>query len=701
MAENAPTGNLSFVSGSTAEGQTYARHLANQNIQDIDVLIHAGQVKSSENIIQTGVPGFVRIRFDDQIQPTGSTEFFTQTDINGIVCVNGYRLKEEHCGGETTIGAPLSYVKRSGQTSADSSGAAAAQSITYQSIDLSQQLYDALQTIENQSINQFNPDLIADSYHRFCVGVEQAITNYALPLMQTVATQMMVEGQIFKDLFTLAGPAYGYRLPQVTFVRLRAVLDFYDKYTHVGNPNEIKNIVEYFQSCAPVDVDLVPSLQLKFWPDDVQPFLKRIAKHRPEISELILKTSSMHVIAKWSGKTPAQDQDLEFRYSFSAIELILAQHRSVEEQILNGIARSIYYKYLKGQRTETQNVIPSYFIKTTVLWMCETMNLKGDQPEDLARKWLEYAMKKLEEHQCSHYIIPDINILEPFQPDAMAKAREILSRVNINDIHRIEMFSASKQEFYRNQYQRDFAYYFSQLKISDICNVLRDYREFKRTWIIGDSNIVIPQDDELDLSEALSIFNTLRSLDGDRRNLQTFRRLFLTEKPSRPPIWGETISNETAASFVECLVSIGVILTHMNKHVCTDTELKSQRPSHLVEDLQNYQNVLGQYLNPRTLFSSLQSTYSYWYNQSVDAFERRGVIDHHPHGPKLNFDQSVPDDREFSRFILQLCQTTTNQDLTIRQAYQEQSLEQMTEDEQLALAIQNSLDDISLSSTHQ
>ncbi|CAF5097417.1 unnamed protein product, partial [Rotaria sp. Silwood1] len=148
-----------------------------------------------------------------------------------------------------------------------------------------------------------------------------------------------INEQTFRDLFTLVGSAYDHSLPQVTLVRIKALLDFYDKYAYIGNPKNITDMADYFQSCAPTDVDLVPSLQLKFWPTDIQPFLERIKNNRPLLYRLILDKASMHVIPKWSTKTPRCDRELEFRYSFSAIELILAQQRSNQERVLNGIAR--------------------------------------------------------------------------------------------------------------------------------------------------------------------------------------------------------------------------------------------------------------------------------------------------------------------------------------------------------------------------
>jgi hypothetical protein len=216
----------------------------------------------------------------------------------------------------------------------------------------------------------------------------------------------------------------------------------------VGNPNAITDMADYFKSCAPVDADFVSALQLKFWPDDIQPFLDRIKRNRPKIYELIIQQTSMHVIQKWSTKTEECDRELEFRYSFSAVELFLAQKRSHNEQVLNGIARSIYYKFLKDQRTSNQNVIPSYFIKTTILWMCETMDLNDDSPKILAEKWLKYAIDLLNKGDCPHYFIKNLNILEPFAKNSLDKAREILLNVQVDDIHQIQMFIASRQQFY-------------------------------------------------------------------------------------------------------------------------------------------------------------------------------------------------------------------------------------------------------------
>ncbi|CAF1691682.1 unnamed protein product, partial [Adineta ricciae] len=84
------------------------------------------------------------------------------------------------------------------------------------------------------------------------------------------------------------------------------------------------------------EIDLVPSLKLEFWPSDMQWFLNRLKRNRPLLFEKI-ESLHMHIVSKWSGKTTNKQtrKTLQFRYSYSLIEIKLAEQRSFIEQILN------------------------------------------------------------------------------------------------------------------------------------------------------------------------------------------------------------------------------------------------------------------------------------------------------------------------------------------------------------------------------
>ncbi|CAF1075683.1 unnamed protein product [Didymodactylos carnosus] len=693
MATAKTDGTYSFLTGSTVEGQTYARHLANQNIQDIDILIHKGTIQSEESLISTSVPGFLQIKRTPDVEASGSTKFTWESNSSSISCLNGFHLKTEHCTTETSFGAPLAQVTMRGDTSRDASGASAEQTLNYRTIELDKQFQEALLNTAKQH-DLLNFDTIKVNYVLFCRGVSNAISQYALPLFCTPHHKEMfdeqnINVQTFRDLFTLIGPAYDYDLPQVTRVRITALLDFYAKYKHVGNPKNIIDMADYYKSCAPVNADFVPALQLKFWPRDIQPFLNRIRINRPRIHQMIMTKTSMHVISKWSTKTPSCDRELEFRYSFSAVELLLAQQRSNNEQVLNGIARSIYFKHLKGK----QNVIPSYFIKTTILWMCETMELNEDSPLTLGHKWLQYAGELLRRHECPHYFIANLNILEPYSHELLDRARKILQNdVKFDKQLEIDIFTASGQKQYRDKYNRNIAYFLSNLKASDLKNALREYRQFKHSWLsLSDSNHLIIDDDEVDIGETMSILNILRALDGqENENWQTFREIFLNRKASQPPIWGETVNKDNAFGFAESLMSMSIILTMMNDHI-TSSNFLAQGAVRNPQDFENYLNVIHSYLDPKNLSTSFQSTYAYFYDQQVSAFEHRRLIDNHPLGPPMTSTNN--EQKGFYAMLMELCENAPNENMTLRELYQWKIQNNIDDDEMLAIAIQMSLDE--------
>ncbi|CAM4957147.1 unnamed protein product [Rotaria socialis] len=138
----------------------------------------------------------------------------------------------------------------------------------------------------------------------------------------------------------------------------------------------------------------------------------------------------MHLVPKWSRLTSLSNQEFEFRYSLSEIEVILAENRNMRAKCLNGIARSIYYKYLY-RSTE----LTSYTVKTTVLWMCETFEIDEKVSNDeLAYKWIDFMCNHLEMGYCPHYFVENLNIWQHHEREDLNKALDILrSKIDLND----------------------------------------------------------------------------------------------------------------------------------------------------------------------------------------------------------------------------------------------------------------------------
>ncbi|CAF0949810.1 unnamed protein product [Didymodactylos carnosus] len=337
------------------------------------------------------------------------------------------------------------------------------------------------------------------------------------------AAARMDNFQIFQDMIDLTGPAYFYDIPQVNKVRLYSLLEFYSKWKTIGYGKLFNDFCIYGQSLFNLEIDNVPSFQLLFWPCDMQPFLDRLKQSRPHLYDKIQRDCSMHLISKWSEKTAEIDQDIEFRYSYSSTEIFLAKQRTTNERILNGVARSIYYAHLKlvpSLENPTKAILPSYFVKTTVLWMCELMDLNennGSEKDEteIARRmggeWINFACNKLRRGVCQHYFIDEMNILDGYSTVSLLKAAAILDNVKLDDKINLNLFI--EQDKLALDSNKNSENWLRSLKIADVLRANEDYKQFRQNWLEFDSSYA-----EGDITTCFYILNQLRTIDGEKEN---------------------------------------------------------------------------------------------------------------------------------------------------------------------------------------
>ncbi|CAF1487468.1 unnamed protein product, partial [Rotaria sordida] len=437
------------------------------------------------------------------------------------------------------------------------------------------------------------------------------------------------------------------------------------KYKYLGNPSILEDYIEYGKLSIDNEADFVPALKLEFWPDDVKLFLNRIQYNRPDLYKLIIETSSIHLIPKWSTKTPEIDKELEFRYSFSAIERLLALNRTQIEQILNGVARSIYYKYLKKQLSiedNTKSIIPSYVIKTTVLWMCELMNLNdqftnADDNQIIARimakKWLEYIKQLLHDGICKHYFINNMNLLESCSRESLDKAIDILqNEINLDEDITIEIFT--KQDEFVNKQRQTMENWIGNLKIKDILDALNEYRRLKEEWLCPSIDI----EDDGDIIGCLHTLNLLRTLDGNKQqNWTIFKRLFLDINDTNwlPPIWDEQVENSSIADFADCLLALGSTLSNILSLMEKSEIDEKENVDFNQYEFAGLQNILNDLITPSNmvrngLMNSWLPMFTCSYFNALptgvsadvrSSFQHRSITTDHPIGPLNNLLQNV------------------------------------------------------------
>ncbi|CAF0984727.1 unnamed protein product [Didymodactylos carnosus] len=294
------------------------------------------------------------------------------------------------------------------------------------------------------------------------------------------------------DIYSILSPAFGYRFSENHLQKILAVLEFYCRYrNHLIEFDLIrKGITEQdLTDLWTPDFDFVLSFKLEFWPEDLHWFLKRFEEHRPLLYEKI-KTIYMHVVPKWSGKSSIENKNIEFRYSFSLIEMKLAAERSEIEQILNRVARGLFYKYLHKSadvKSDNEKYLTSYFVKTTVLWMCEIINFDSiytytltteeKLAERVAKRWIDFACSKLEEGNCPHYFIKDLNLLEGLSSSYLKQLCTVLkTKINFKDNQMTELSHVELDENQLNSLSpsqmETFAELFTLPQLSNDCKEL-------------------------------------------------------------------------------------------------------------------------------------------------------------------------------------------------------------------------------------
>lgn len=715
MATVVKDGSLALVTGSTTEGQSYARHMAGETNQDIDVMVIEGCINSQDALIPM-CPGFVHIRFDG-VQSIDGNVLEAKINQSGIACVNGQKMKERHSEQSTFDSVPLSRVTFTGKTKPDS--ASVAGRTFYQTLQLDKQFQEQLANIPNITEQHRR------NYPLFCKGFLKSIGQYVFPLLTNIHTfkqmnEWNLNEDFIRDLISLTGPAYGYSLSQVNKVRLIALLDFYEKYKKLGDPKYFTNQIEYLQTCLPKESDIVPSLQLKFWPIDVLPFLHRLRQTSLKLYNLICNSNvSMHVIPKWSKKTPKIDREIEFRYSFSYIERLLAENRSEKERILNGVARSIYYHYLKGTKKsdrkdnlnssrEVKNCesdddidlgidhhsvdsantdskpnsskIPSYFVKTTVLWMCETQNIDNlEGPKEIAQQWLEFARKCLKKRECRHYFIESINILESCPQEVLDEAYNILN----NDVkleEGVDLNILSQHREHLNRFYDSHGRFHIKASDESMLNVVEAYRLLKEQWLyIGSSEIPCSG---IDTQECESILSTLRLIDGDNlQNWTEFRRIFLDKDSvdcAMEPLWGESVSKCSPSEFADSLMAIGYLLKAVYDAV-SDPKFTGECVGCSPNLFESFKNVARDLMNPANIQHQLLTTWAPMFGANAEmlsSFINRTLIQNLGQGGATTNHQLNPIQSMLNSFLSQYQSSNTSNEVQTNTSQQSQSPQQ-------------------------
>ena len=188
-----------------------------------------------------------------------------------------------------------------------------------------------------------------------------------------------------------------------------------------------------------LSMDRVPAIAIEDFPYVASEWVTRDRKW-PSLSVVKqIVTSGCHIVPKpYYGKEG--NNFLDWRWSFSLAEMILASSRTRKMDTSYLILKSIFYKYLKPIECDNET-LASYFVKTVMLWQCEEKDEAWWSNESTV-KCVSVLLNRLKmsfyNKHLSHYFIREINLFHNVADELVLYGRATLESICGDPIDCIE-----------------------------------------------------------------------------------------------------------------------------------------------------------------------------------------------------------------------------------------------------------------------
>ncbi|XP_057296962.1 uncharacterized protein LOC130625866 [Hydractinia symbiolongicarpus] len=209
-----------------------------------------------------------------------------------------------------------------------------------------------------------------------------------------------------------------------------------DKVTKSSVETQISLYVDEIFKLA-LSWDAVLVIQLSWWPEVAKEWVTRKRKW-PGVEIVENLTRVGYIITKPSAENKLDVQTTELRYSFANVERELINMRSVQQNFIYVLFKSMIYQHLKPLHKEN---IHSFIGKTVMFWTCEEHGINDplwESDDKSTIHALSHLFKKLlkyieEDDHLPYYFIPSINVIEKMtdslKRNVVSKIKLILSDV--------------------------------------------------------------------------------------------------------------------------------------------------------------------------------------------------------------------------------------------------------------------------------
>ena len=188
-----------------------------------------------------------------------------------------------------------------------------------------------------------------------------------------------------------------------------------------------------------LNFDMVPSIAVIDFPYIASEWVTR---HRVWPSLLVIKrivTLGCHIVPKpYNGEEG--NNFLDWRWSFSFAEIILAHARTTRMDISYLLLKSIFYRYLKPIEHDNKT-LASYLVKTVMLWQCEEFNETWWSSKTIV-KCVSILLNRLKvsffNKHLPHYFIRGINLFHDVADELVLYGQAVLESLCADPIACIE-----------------------------------------------------------------------------------------------------------------------------------------------------------------------------------------------------------------------------------------------------------------------
>ena len=179
-----------------------------------------------------------------------------------------------------------------------------------------------------------------------------------------------------------------------------------------------------------LSIDRVPAMFVHDWPNIAGEWVirERLWPTLSLVKEIIAK--GCYIVPKPYYGHKGNDI-LDWRWSFSLAEMIIANARTKEMDLSYLVLKSIFYRYLKPVEYDDKT-LTSYLIKTVLLWQCEE-NDETWWSERRIVSCISVLLNRLKESfynkHLPHYFIRDINLFDNVDDELVLYGQAILESI--------------------------------------------------------------------------------------------------------------------------------------------------------------------------------------------------------------------------------------------------------------------------------